>query len=192
MAVIKPLEEMTMGELKEEISALGQAGIATTLNTRSQALAVLAGLKANPGNPENVTLPKVEELTPPLNTISDREVNKAAISKTKRMEEKLNSQPKVQVFLALEGKERMGEVKETIVNGQRKIVTEGTVETVQLNGFTTYIPKGKPVLVPQQVAQELGQAQVETANAGKAFEIDRPDTEHAETPFQTVGEALDK
>lgn len=184
MADIKPMEELTLNELKAELSDLGQAAVAETLNTKAQALAVLAGLKVSPANPERVEIP--------ISTVADREVNKNSASKTKRMEERLKAQPQVQVFLALEGKERAGSVSENIVNGQRRVATDGAVETVQLNGFITYIPKGKPVLVPQQVAAELGQSQVETANAGKAFEVDRPDTEHTETPFQTVGEALNK
>ena len=58
------------------------------------------------------------------------------------------------------------------------------------NGYTTYIPKGVPVSVPLDIANALGQSQRETAKAGKEFEIDRPDTEHPETPYKTVGEAL--
>jgi len=186
MAKVTPLEEMTLNELKEELGKRGHEAIAKTLNTKPQALAVLTGLMTTPANPEKVELPPGEVVSP----TRERQDTRNWQSKAKIMEEKLKNQEKVQVFLALEGKETAGKVVERIVDGQRQVQTEGAVETVIINGYVTYIPKGVPVSVPLQIAAALGQAQTDTAQAGKEFELDRPDTEHPETPYKTVGEAL--
>ncbi|MBU2249840.1 MAG: hypothetical protein KKD77_24050, partial [Gammaproteobacteria bacterium] len=82
-------------------------------------------------------------------------------------------QPKVRVFLPLEGKEKKGEFKKAIINGKETTIIVGAYKNVTLNGYKTTIPKGVPFEVALQVAEELGQSQVATAEAGSQFLLDR-------------------
>ena len=108
-----------------------------------------------------------------------------AISDAKRwsgkaliMKKKLDGQPKVHVFLSLTGKEKPGAVKEiTGSDGKRKIITSGAIWPVIQNGHCTLVPKGVPVMVPQQVQEALGQSQLKTSVAGNEFLVDR-DEQH--------------
>ena len=111
-------------------------------------------------------------------------------SKAEKMGAKLAGQPKVAVLISLENKETQGTVVEEIVNGKRVVKVTGAVATFIINGWTTYVPKGIRVRVPEQIAEMLGQSESDTAEAGSNIAIDRADTEHPETPYQSVRDAL--
>lgn len=190
MAKLKSLEEMTLKELQVEITSMGYGNLADTLSTKKQAVEVYTALKATPAKDPEV--PQSEGPAPvEPSPIENRQDTKKWQTKADRMKEHLDAQPKVQVYLAPEGKEQPGQIREIMVGNKIVVQTSGSVEVVTLNGYSTYIPKGTPTLVPQQVAEILGQAQVDTAKAGREIDINRPDVEHPETPYGTVRGALE-
>lgn len=69
-------------------------------------------------------------------------------SKSERMKEKLKLQPKVRVFMPLEGKEK-----------------PGTLFPVTLNGYRVNVPKGVYVEVPEQVGDIIMSSLNQTAEA---------------------------
>lgn len=76
-------------------------------------------------------------------------------SKAERMKTHLAKQPKVTMYLPLEGKEK-----------------PGILYPVNLNGYRLNIPKGVYVDIPQQVADLLKESFLQTQEAGKEFRID--------------------
>lgn len=101
-----------------------------------------------------------------LKSISPEE-NKQVIevhkSKAMRMKEHLAKQPKVQVFVPLEGKEKMG-----------------TQLPVTLNGYGVKIPKGMYVEVPQQIAEVIMDSLNQTQQAlDNKYNIDNADEKTA-------------
>jgi hypothetical protein len=172
---IKPMEEYTVKELQDQATKLGMVG-ADLLTTKKQLIAVINTLGAQ--KLVNQEIPKVTQqpgLDTAVNPVIDnkREDDRHYASKAERMKAHLDKQKKVQVFLALEGKEKKGEFRKAIVDGKEKTVITGAYETVTLNGYRIVIPKGVPFFVPEQVAETLGQSQVATSEAGSQFLIER-------------------
>jgi|GEM_PF-6487506 len=166
----RPLDDYSMKELQEKAKEVGFAN-PDIFTSKKQVIAVINDLKvrdvikqAKPGQ-SVANLPVATD-----NIAGDR---KQWRGKARIMKEKLDSQPKVQTFLSLSGKEKPGKIVEIVVDGQKKKIIKNAYETVTLNGHVTYVPKGVPVMVPQQVAEILGQAQAQTAVAGQEFLVDR-------------------
>lgn len=177
-----PLEEYTMKQLQELAITLGVEA-PDSFTTKAQILSVIKMAR------------KAQEVSKdekPIQKVVDNERQDAKLHKSKmlKMKEKLEKQDKVQIMLPLEGKEQVGQVIETWDRGKRIVRTSGAVETVVLNGWCTYIPKGTPYLVPSQVAEILGQAQVQTNSAGNQYKIDRPSNDTSSPEFKTVRDAL--
>ncbi|MCR4306299.1 MAG: hypothetical protein NUV73_04425 [Candidatus Daviesbacteria bacterium] len=174
---VKPMEEYTVRELQEQATKLGMVD-AGLLTTKKQLIAIINTLEAKQlvekETPKVTQQPGLETAVNPA-IDNKREDDRRYMSKAMRMKAHLDAQPKVQVFLALEGKEKKGELKKGIVNGKEHLTITGAYETVILNGYRTVIPKGVPFSVPQQVAEILGQSQVATSEAGSQFLVDRSD-----------------
>lgn len=158
----------TLKELKVKAVKLGFSGDIDSYNSIRQVQGVIDVL--------NNQAPAIAQSEVPVaaksidNKQSDDKKHK---SKADRMRDQLAAQPQVQIFLSLEHGESAGNVEETEVNGRRVTKTSGTIEKFIMNGYVTYVPKGKPFLVAKQIAELLGQSQVDTANAGKNISIDR-------------------
>ncbi len=88
-------------------------------------------------------------------------VDKTFKSKRMIMKEKLAEQPKVRIFIPLDGKE-----------------TPGTQHPVTINGYRVNIPKGVYCEVPQQVAdiimESLNQTEAATSRNPKRIDLDSP------------------
>ena len=107
-----------------------------------------------PANPAEVKkVATIEERPDPS---EEKKINKEFVTKAEIMRAKLEKQPKVRFFLPLVGAEKPGVIREVMKHGRmEQVVVSGAVETVQLNGFKTFIPKGRFVEIPQQVADVL-------------------------------------
>jgi len=172
---IKPMEEYTVKELQDQATKLGMVD-ANLLITKKQLIAVINTLEAKKLVEKEI--PKVQPgLDTAVNPVIDNKKHddKQYASKAERMKAHLDEQPKVQVYLAPEGKEKKGEIRKVIENGVEKTIISGAYEIVILNGYRTVIPKGVPFLVPQQVAEILGQSQVAISEAGSQFLLERSD-----------------
>lgn len=95
---------------------------------------------------------------------SKEDDKKRHMTKALRMKEHLDAQPKVRMLIPLTGKEKKGLAFETVI----------------MNGYRTDWPKGEYIEVPQQIADLLADALLQTSEAGKEFRMDRsPDVERA-------------
>lgn len=166
------LEEMSLKQLQEEAVKLGAKDV-EDFTTKKQMLNVIHTLQAKPP-----AAPAFQTTTPGLDNPSAD--NRMWMDKRSRMMailwEQMARGEKTRVLIPLEGKEKPGKVS-VVVKGNRKefIPLGGAIDTVCLNGYVWMIPKGVYSEVPNRVADELGTAQQETANAGAAFDINRID-----------------
>ncbi len=94
--------------------------------------------------------------------------------KRDEMKEILRNQPKVQVMLPLTGKEKAGTIVEQVneQTGKLEEYRVGAWLPVTINGARSWVPKGKPVKVPRQVAELIGQYQSETSQALSRYLIE--------------------
>lgn len=160
-------QEKTQKELREELVKLGFDAKATEgIKTKEALLATIEAMKAkavvslNPANPQE-----------------DRDTEKSWQTKADRMAKHLEAQPKIRVLIPLETNEKVGIVEETLVKGIRKFKhISGAVWSKTFNGYKVIYPKGMYVDVPEQIAENIGDEQNQTQNAGASLKIDRMDT----------------
>lgn len=179
------LEKMTVKQLRKRAVNLGMpkedAGV---FDKKAPLIATINSLKASSVGKE---VKRVKTLNPAESPKEKREVEKKWKSKADRMRAKLESQPKIRFMVPLSGDEKPGVIREEIINGRKEFVhVSGAIETVQLNGYKTLIPKGVFVELPEQVAEVLSEAHRLTQEAGKDYLIDRVDPETG----KKVGEFL--
>ena len=166
------MEERTLKELQKELVKLGMPEEeAKSFNTKAQVLAVINTLDAKKAVEKVKTLEEVES------PAEKKAFEQQWLSKAMIMKKKLEAQPKVRFLLPLEGSEKQGVVEwRTGKNGEKyQYVVSGSVETVQLNGYKYFIPKGIFVDIPEQVAQVLSESYKLTASAGSNISMDRID-----------------
>jgi hypothetical protein len=167
-------EEMSIKELRQEAVKAGmpEADV-EKLPSKGVIISVINTLKAAGASKEVEKVPTIEEKPSPS---EEKQTNQKWKSKAEIMRDKLENQPKVRFFLPLTGEEKPGIVREVMVNGRKEqVVVGGAVEVVQLNGFKTFVPKGKFVDIPQQVADVLSESMMSTQQAGADLLIDRVD-----------------
>lgn len=92
------------------------------------------------------------------NTIRERYMDKK-----ERTRQHLEKQPKVSVYIPLEGSEKPGQMY-----------------PVTINGYTLQIPKGVYVEVPMQVLEIIKASQQQTDDAGRPFRLDLKGSEFKE------------
>jgi len=177
--------EKTVKQFQAEVVELGMpAEDAVTLTTKAGLKAVINTLKASAT--QKVVEP-VKTIKEKPNPSEDRLVNKQFLTKAETMRCKLESQPNVRFFLPLVGAEKPGVIREVMVHGRtEQVIVSGAVEVVQLNGYKTFIPKGRFVEIPQQVADILSESMMATQQAGADLLIDRVDPKTG----RQVGEQL--
>lgn len=146
----KSLEEMTVAELREEITKKFDFIGAETLNTRASLIAVYNNLQK-----------KLTEATKnvPVTTSVVDDVKKDEtryLSKAARMKALCDAEPKVRFMIPL----GIGE-------------KPGSIETCQINGYRLNILKGVMVDIPQRFAKLLEESYKLTAEAGQDLLIDR-------------------
>lgn len=182
---VTPVEEKTVKQLQADVVELGMpAEDAAALTTKAGLKAVINTLKASAAQKVVEPVKTIEEKPNPG---EDRRVNKEFLTKAETMRQKLEAQPKVRFFLPLVGSEKPGVIRDIMVHGRKEqVVVSGAVEVVQLNGFKTFIPKGRFVEIPQQVADVLSESMMATQQAGADLLIDRVDPKTG----RQVGEQL--
>jgi hypothetical protein len=99
----------------------------------------------------------------PMSEERRQEVEEIHQSKSEIMKRQLEKQPKVRMFVPLQGMEKAG-----------------TVHPVVMNGYRLNVPKGVYVDLPQQVADLLKNSFQQTEAAGAAFRLDLSNKEKQE------------
>ncbi len=96
----------------------------------------------------------------PMNETIREQVEQVHMDKQERMKKNLDSQPKVRIYMPLEGQEKAG-----------------TLHPVVLNGYRINVPKGVYIDLPQQVADIVKKSLEQTEAAGLAFRLDMSNSE---------------
>lgn len=167
----EPIEK-SLKQLKEELVAKGMpVDQVDNFNTKSQIMAVLNTLGAK----EEVK--RVDSLEEKESPQEKKDFEKQWLTKAEKMRSILMAQPTVTFYIPLAGDEKTGVVEwRTDKYGKKyQFVVSGSYETVQLNGFKWFIPKGIYTDVPKQVAEVLSQSLNMTLQAGREMLVDRSD-----------------
>lgn len=146
----KPLDEMTVAELREELTTKFAFVGAETLTVKSQLIAVYNALQKK----SIETIPP--GVDPGVKHDNAREDQKHYESKAARMKALCDAEPKVRFMIPL----GIGEKK-------------GAVEVAQINGYRINILKGVMVNIPQRFAKLLEESYQMTNEAGSDFLMDR-------------------
>jgi len=161
---------LTVKELQARLIELGMPKEdAETFKTKAPMIASIRSLEAKE---EVKKVASIEEKPSPS---EDREVNKRWKSKAAAMRDRLALQPKVSILIPLAPTEKQGqvEVRTDKEGNEYQVHVSGAVESVQLNGYKYFIPKGRYTPVPQQIAEVISKSQQQTLNAGNDIKLDR-------------------
>lgn len=184
------LETLTVKDLQKKLIELGMPeDDVATFKTRAPLIASIKTLMTR----EIVSEEKLEEakkvasIEEKPNPVEDRQVNKQWKSKAERMRERLLAQEKVSILIPLDPAEKAGVVEwRTGKDGKPfQVHLSGSVESVQLNGYKYFIPKGIYTPVPRQVAEVISTSQQQTLSAGSNISLDRIDPKTGR-PFSEV------
>ena len=183
------LETLTVKELQAKLKELGMPeDDVMAFRTKAPLIAAIKTLQAKDAvvqEPEEVK--KVASIEEKPNPAEDREVNKRWKNKAEAMKARLLAQEKVSILIPLEAGLQAGVVEwRTDKNGEQyQVHISGAIESVQLNGYKYFIPKGKYVQVPRQIAEVISKAQQQTLEAGADISLDRIDPKTGR-PFSEV------
>ena len=168
---------MTVKELQAKLVELGMPEEdAKAFKTKAPMVASINAMMAKDAvEPEEVK--KVASIEEKPNPIEDREVNKRWKTKAAAMRDHLAAQEKVNILIPLDPSEKAGviEWRKDKEGNDYQVHISGAVDSVQLNGYKYFIPKGIYTPVPRQVAEVISKAQQQTLDAGKDILIDRID-----------------
>lgn len=173
---IKQLQEklVEFGMPEEDVAAFkSKAPIISTLKAMSAQQAVLSEEIEEEAQEEA----KVATLEERPNPNEEREVNKRWKTKAEQMKAKLLAQPHVSILVPLDAGERVGKIewREDRFGDKYQVHLAGNIETVQLNGYKYFIPKGVYTPVPQQIAEVIADSQQQTLSAGSSISLNRID-----------------
>ena len=162
------MEEKTIKQLKEELTALGFSTKALEgMKTKGALLATIEALKGEP----------VESLTPTADPKEEKSTEVSWQTKADRMAKHLEKQTPVRVLVPLDSNEKVGEVK--VVRNSRGILEyryiSGAVWSKTFNGYKVTIPKGTYFDVPEQIAKNIAREHDQTQSAGANIRLDRLD-----------------
>jgi hypothetical protein len=189
------LEKMTIKKLQEKLIELGMPEEdVMAFKSKAPLIASIKTIEAKEvvkEEPEEVK--KVASIDERPNPSEDREVNRRWRDKAEKMKHHLLTQEQVSILIPLDPSEKAGVVAWKWEKGgqltdeewdgltiEEKMKTHqvhisGGIESVQLNGYKYFMPKGKYVRVPRQVAEVISRAQQQTLEAGQNISIDRID-----------------
>ena len=165
-------EDITLSELREVADSMGLKEL-KSFTTKQSLITVIELLKEK--KDESEKLKEVVEIAEKTETAvepNEPNVIVAHTSKKEIMRLRLEGQPKKTLFLPLEGKEIEGEVAYDKKKKQWQVVS-GTCESCIINGFVTYVPKGKYWEVPEQVFEVFKESQTSTQRAGQEMLMNR-------------------
>jgi hypothetical protein len=170
------LQKKTVKELQQDLIKLGMSeedvGAFKTKATLIATINTLSATKKIEEEPK-----RVATLEESPNPVEEKEIGIQYAEKRKRMKDHLLAQPKVSILIPLEPGEKVGVVEwRTDKNGEEyQLHISGAIESVQINGFKFFIPKGRYYEVPKQIAEVVSQSQQQVLEAGQEFSIDRID-----------------
>lgn len=189
------LEKLTIAELQEQLISLGMPeDDVAAFKTKAPLIASIKTLLAKEATEKEEVkeegvqeVKKVASINERPDPMEEREVNKRWKNKAERMKAHLESQKKVRILVPLDPTEQAGVVEwRTDKNGNTyQVHISGAVETVQLNGYKYFIPRGKYVEVPEQIAEVVSNAQQQTLSAGSDISLNRIDPKTGR-PFSDV------
>ena len=173
---LKELQDklVEFGMPQEDVSAFkSKAPIISTLKAMSAQQAVLSEEIEEEAEEEA----KVATLEERPNPNEERETNRRWKTKAEKMKAILLAQPQVSILVPLDAGERVGKVewREDARGDKFQVHISGNIETVQLNGYRYFIPKGVYTPVPQAIAEVIAQSQQQTLNAGSNISLNRID-----------------
>ena len=194
---MKPLEELTVAELKDKAVELGMPREdVEAFRTKAPLIATINTLSAK----EAVKEEKVESIEEKPDPAEDKEVNKNWKSKAERMKAHLLAQEYVSLMIPLEVDEKVGVVEwcEQVGNKaaesdpvipfkewfalplEKKMNTyqrhiSGGVRTPQLNGYIYMSPAGAYTRVPMQIFEVVNEANMGQSKATQHMNLDRLD-----------------
>lgn len=189
---MEELETLSIKELQDKLVEKGMPEEdAASFKTKASIIATLRTLDAKEAvsevekEPEEVK--KVASIEEKPNPAEDREVNKRWLTKAQAMKKHLEAQEKVSILIPLDPSEKQGVVEwRTDAKGETyQVHVGGSIETVQLNGYKYFIPKGVYTPVPRQIAEVISKSQQQTLDAGKHISLDRIDPKTGR-PFSEV------
>jgi len=106
----------------------------------------------------------------------DRETERRWSNKAERQKAFFDSQPKVNILIPCEAKEKPGVVEEREVNGKMEtVVVSGAVWSKTFNGYRVTVPKGVYTPVPQYVAENIAKEQNQIMLDQQRLGVDRID-----------------
>jgi len=168
-------EDITLSELREVADSMGLKEL-KSFTTKQSLITVIELLKEKKDESEKlkevVEVVEIAEKTETAVEPNEPNVIVAHTSKKEIMRLRLEGQPKKTLFLPLEGKEIEGEVAYDKKKKQWQVVS-GTCESCIINGFVTYVPKGKYWEVPEQVFEVFKESQTSTQRAGQEMLMNR-------------------
>ena len=202
------LELLTVKDLQAKLGEMGMPKEdAERFSTKAQLIATIRALEAKDAvanvtvSPEEVK--KVASIEETPNPSEDREVNKRWKTKAEAMKEHLLSQEFVSILIPLDAGQQAGLVVWQKEKGGRltdaeweklslaekmrtfQVHVSGNIESVQLNGYKYFMPKGRYVRVPRQIAEVVSNSQQQTLEAGSDINLDRIDPNTGK-PFSEV------
>ena len=192
---MEELEVLSVKELQDKLVSLGMPeDDVQAFKTKAPLIAsiktlmtkqVVADMHEDVEKPEEPK--KVASIEETPNPVEDREVNRRWKDKAEAMKAHLEKQEKVSIIIPLDPSEKQGVVEwRTDKGGQTyQVHISGAVESVQLNGYKYFIPKGKYVQVPRQIAEVISRSQQQTLDAGSEISLDRIDPNTGK-PFSEV------
>lgn len=191
------LESLTVKQLQAELVKLGMPEEdVKAFKTKAPLISSIRTLEAKDavkesGEEEVKRVKSIEEAPKP---VEERQVNKNWKNKAEAMKNRLFKQPVVSILIPLEANEKAGVVVWAYTKdgakmsdeewnslsidqkmGTHQVAVSGAVESVQLNGYKYFIPKGRYTPVPQQIAEIISKSQQQTLDAGQDIRLDRID-----------------
>jgi len=158
------LNKLTVKDLREMVVKLGMSeDDAENFETKRPLISTIKTLRAQ----------TVVETSGEL-----KKDKKEYLSKKEIIRKILMKQKRVRTLIPCTGKEKPGIIKWVLnkkTGREEQVYVSGAYTPVQINGFKWLVPHGVYDDVPQQVADMISESQQMTAEAGKAFLIDRDD-----------------
>ena len=192
---MRDLETLTVKELQEVLVNLGMPeDDVLAFRTKAPLVAAIRMQQVKDIKVEGEEVKRVKSIEEKPKPAEERQVNKRHLQKAKAMKHRLLGQTTVSILIPTEAGEQKGivvwassktgdkmsfDVWDKLTLDEKmethQIHVSGGLDSVQLNGYKYFIPKGQYTPVPQQVAEVISRSQQQTLDAGSEVRLDRID-----------------